>query len=1278
MLVAAGLSGGRVPTWVAGLPERLPCEPRAAAAPPDVLDVEVVEQGFDLVEVETPGAEPFLRWGVMVHNPNPADWVAVVSLDVTFTDGRGGVAEAFDVIKHLGPGETKPAGHGDADVGTLTGSPTGMDVGITDVTWVALSDTMPGDVTVRVVSELDWGDDGRRVVAAVRSTFDTEVAAEVRSVLRDAGGTLLGVERGWEEWWEVAVPVGGEAGIEHWMPDVPAGATVVLSTDWFDPRVFGRAAPVGVRPLEVDEVGGGVYPYFDEHAVSWGVLLHNPNGDGWIADGIMATATFRDASGTILGGSSAWARSALPGQRVAVGADTGDTWFWIERGDPLPTLFADLATIDVSVVADWVQSDLSRWGVEFEDVALVTDGDRQAVTAVMRNTIDEAVEPVPFALLRDVDGRVVGSHYVAWDDVDGDGELLPGQTVTIEQTFYVEVAGVTSVELYASLSLPDDVYERGAPSLPAEPQFREPDTLVPVITTYIPTPLDVSTEPTVVGANLLLAGALMVLFAAAAELVNKTLARGEQVIELAFPPARWVRRFQRRADQGLRTSLHRRTVLTWVRLAGIFLVYGVIFSLLEPDWDPLSLTGVFLVVSLAVAFGLVGVSPDLARWRAARREQVPARLDLRPANLLLALGSAGISRLFGLLPGLFFGAPEAFDADEEHASEGTRWHLARAEGTAAVLVAGGSWLLTIGTDRLLGADLSRWLHVLAAGLQTVLLLVFAVAVENLFQEMLGLPGSMGAALARRSRVVYLVVLVAAAFALWHTLVNPSGDLAAALQTGDVRLFLVTGGVFVLLAVVISVLVDRAIEHHPPLPPPEPGSVPTAPPVALAGPVAPVTPVTMDPRAGSVATVEPAGGSIGPADAASRTSEVPDVPPATSPVPTRPARRRRTRQSHPRLWRFVAVVVAVVIGVVVGIVVFDATDDGGGAPLPAPSATDAPSSVPSPAASTPDEPTSVPDSSVPDSSVPDSSVPGSSVPGSSVPGSSVPGSSVPGSSTPAGLGGLVHDVLFDGTRLWVAAGTDELWTIDPSTSAVLGRTTLPDELGDLAFDGRWIWVTGRYVDVVRRIDPLTMAVEGVVEADTSGGGDLVFDGVRLWVSDPSTNRLTTIDPASATVLGVIDLPTRPVNGTQERPDPMGMVFDGSALWVAMSRVHSVWKIDPVTGEVLAEVPVGNPSVLTVDGAEVWVAGRFAVSSIDPLGATVVGSVETEASLTDLALDGTSVWAAGQTPDVLYRIDPSTLTIVDAFPLDATPLHVATDGTRLWVGTDEGLVTLTTTS
>jgi hypothetical protein len=333
-----------------------------------------------------------------------------------------------------------------------------------------------------------------------------------------------------------------------------------------------------------------------------------------------------------------------------------------------------------------------------------------------------------------------------------------------------------------------------------EISFRTSGQYVPEITTYIPTPLDVSTKPSVIGTNLLLAALLMLPFAVAAELFTRILGEHEVDLRKKFRPVEWISRLQKQLENMTGTRFGRRPALQdTLKLIGVIVFYGLVFSLLDRTWKPFSLQGLILFLSMAIAYGVVGIADDIIQWRTIRKWGLSANLTLRPTNFLLAMASTTTSRLLSMVPGLMFGTPEALQTEEEQFDEQKRNSLLRISTLTFVLIGLGVWLPTIATAALQKLSLPENTLNLIGGLEGFLLVIFAVALENLFVQMLGFPGGFGQALKRRNKWLWLAVLTAVTFLFYHTLINPRGELAEALETGNVRLFLSMAATFVVVA-----------------------------------------------------------------------------------------------------------------------------------------------------------------------------------------------------------------------------------------------------------------------------------------------------------------------------------------------------------------------------------------------------------------------------------------------------------------------------------------------
>lgn len=338
--------------------------------------------------------------------------------------------------------------------------------------------------------------------------------------------------------------------------------------------------------------------------------------------------------------------------------------------------------------------------------------------------------------------------------------------------------------------------------------FRAEGPLVPELTTHIPAPQDISTKPGVIGANIFLVALIMLPFAIAAELFTRTLAEHEEELRRKFKPLAWAAGLQRRLGQGIGSHLRRPGLLDLIKLIGVMCFYGLVFSLLDRSWNPFSLQGLVLFVQMTIAYGIVGIADDILQWLAIRRWGLQAELTVRPTNLMLAVVSTATSRLFSVVPGLMFGTPEALHTDEKALDSDKQNRLFRISAITFVVIILIFWIPTIVTSLLLQLSLPGIIADLIGGLEAFLLVVFAVALENTFVQTLGFPGGFGQALKRKNRWLWLAGLAAVAFLFFHTLINPRGELASAIQEGNVLVLLIAAGAFLVISFGLWLFVGR--------------------------------------------------------------------------------------------------------------------------------------------------------------------------------------------------------------------------------------------------------------------------------------------------------------------------------------------------------------------------------------------------------------------------------------------------------------------------------------
>jgi len=131
------------------------------------------------------------------------------------------------------------------------------------------------------------------------------------------------------------------------------------------------------------------------------------------------------------------------------------------------------------------------------------------------------------------------------------------------------------------------------------------------------------------------------------------------------------------------------------------------------------------------------------------------------------------------------------------------------------------------------------------------------------------------------------------------------------------------------------------------------------------------------------------------------------------------------------------------------------------------------------------------------------------------------------------------VAFDGHDVWVA-NTVGIAKIDGANGDVIfsGEYSGPSGVKDIAFDGRFIWVSRRFENLVDKWDPATNTVIASIPTPPAPNG-MAFDGGHLWVACNDTNEVVRIDVKSNQVVESVGFPegTRPYNAA----------FDGTHMW-----------------------------------------------------------------------------------------------------------------------------------
>ena len=290
----------------------------------------------------------------------------------------------------------------------------------------------------------------------------------------------------------------------------------------------------------------------------------------------------------------------------------------------------------------------------------------------------------------------------------------------------------------------------------------------------VPLPEQVSTDPEVIGTNVLLTSFLVVLFYFAATLFNGTFKENYETIQA------WSRRFASR----FRLSKPRsrppfgasRGSKRLLEIALILLVTAAINSVVDPGFG-LNLNGLILftamiMTSIAATFGYDGVRVLVSR----HGFHLPATIKAYPLAILLAIIFVSMSRLMAFYPGLIFGfvgafafLPSAVNPDTRQRSVGILWGI-----LVVILMALSAFFLR---QPLASMGEGFWRSML----DTVLVAVFVGGLEGLLFGLLPLTFLDGGTLASWKKWVWLVVFAVVVFLFFHTVVNQAEVLTGAVK-----------------------------------------------------------------------------------------------------------------------------------------------------------------------------------------------------------------------------------------------------------------------------------------------------------------------------------------------------------------------------------------------------------------------------------------------------------------------------------------------------------------
>jgi len=259
------------------------------------------------------------------------------------------------------------------------------------------------------------------------------------------------------------------------------------------------------------------------------------------------------------------------------------------------------------------------------------------------------------------------------------------------------------------------------------------------------------------------------------------------------------------------------------------------------------------------------------------------------------------------------------------------------------------------------------------------------------------------------------------------------------------------------------------------------------------------------------------------------------------------------------------------------------------------------------------------------------------------------------------------------RLWViSGGTAVVTQIDPDTSTIATRVTVPHPVAYATVDQGSLWLVSYGDNALIELDAESGAIRRTLEASPDlplkEPVGIAATGHDLWVLNHRNSKLLRVDERTGKLLHTTKLPGDAAAGP---------FLVGHALWIAMTAQGVFHQVDTATGQIVGHpthVPTGLCAWQSVVGRDIWatsiVFGDFActngTSRFDTASGEVTPLTSAEGkSLYTFTRYGGRLWAT-DTHKTLYQVDQQTGTLRPALTFDSKDAnHIFTAFGSLWM-------------
>lgn len=176
------------------------------------------------------------------------------------------------------------------------------------------------------------------------------------------------------------------------------------------------------------------------------------------------------------------------------------------------------------------------------------------------------------------------------------------------------------------------------------------------------------------------------------------------------------------------------------------------------------------------------------------------------------------------------------------------------------------------------------------------------------------------------------------------------------------------------------------------------------------------------------------------------------------------------------------------------------------------------------------------------------------------------------------------ILFDGEFFW-GVGTQQLLKFSRSGGLLLNLTT--GQLGDLVWDGGWLWGTRQQSGELVRFNPSDGSIVQALAVCAGGGSmpSLVYDGTAIWAACADEGKVVRVLlQEQGSLAGATPTPVT-VAGR-----PVQLEFDGTSVWVANGSTGAftqiVGKSNLSVGTSIVHPQAQKAHLIRFDGRSLW--------------------------------------------------------------------------------------------